>query len=249
MTLRIRNPHRAVLESLARDYADLGARSRMGLRIAIGESKNSYTVAVVGVLREKRQLVLRAPTNDDGSLIAILKGQSLQCHWINATTAFQFRAMVVRNQFEPVPLVHVELPLVVERRTLRGVPRALSTLRALVKAPDDTEAVVVDLSTGGARLAVHADVTLTGGQQILLLARPKILNREFQLSLHCQVTGPITTPEPKHPYVRFYGLVFGELSDNELLILHSCVQEGLAMETDTLSQVLLLNSREMEEGE
>src|SRR5262245_58791332 len=102
MTLRTRNPHRGALEALTRDYADLGARSRMGLRISIGDTKNSFTVAVVGVIREKRQLILRAPVNDDGSLVAVLKGQSLQCHWRNATTAFHFRAMVVRNQFEPI---------------------------------------------------------------------------------------------------------------------------------------------------
>jgi hypothetical protein len=75
-----------------------------------------------------------------------------------------------------------------------------------------------------------------------------MLRREFQLSLHCTVTGPVAPPDQKHPQIKFYGVTFSDLSDNELLILHSYVQEGLAMETDALSQVLLLHSREVEEA-
>ena len=246
MTTLTRNPRRFALENLARDYADIGARSRMGLLISPGDSKVNYTVAVIGVIREKRQLVLRAPVNDDGSLIAVMKGQSLSCRWINATTAFQFRALIVRILFEPVPLVHIELPPVVERRTLRGVPRALSNLRALVQAPAEIEAVLVDISTGGARLAVFEDVELSKGQAIQLLARPHMLHRDFQISLHCHVTGVVTPLDPKHPRIKFYGVTFEHLSDNELLILHSYVQECLSMETDALSQVLLLNSKEVD---
>jgi hypothetical protein len=246
MSTIVRDQRRTVLELLARDYGDIGARSRMGLRIKPGESKISYTVTVAGVIREKRQLVLRAPTNQDGSLIAVAKGQSLHCHWVNATTAFHFRASIARILFEPVPLLYVELPPVVERHTLRGVPRALANLRALLRTPDDTESVIVDISTSGARVAVFEDVQLQKGQEVLLLARPQMLKREFQLSLHCHVTGPVTPPDPKHPHVSFYGLNFSGLSDNELLILHSYVQECLSLETDALTQVLLLNSREVQ---
>ena len=248
MTTIIRNQRRPVLDTLVRDYADIGARSRMGLALTLGEGRQPITVGVVGVIREKRQLVLRAPTNLDGSLIAVMKGQSLACKWINATTAFQFRALIVRILFEPVPLIYIELPPLAERHTLRGVPRALTNLRALVKTPEDIEAVIVDVSTGGARVAVHDDVELSKGQQVAMLARPRMLHREFQLSLHCQVTGPVVPADPKHPHVRFYGLTFGELSDNELLILHSFVQECLTLESDTLSQMLLLHSREVANG-
>jgi hypothetical protein len=248
MTTIIRSPQRSALEALARDYADIGARSRMGLRVSPGESKTSYTVAVIGLIREKRQLVLRAPVNADGSLIAVLKGQSLNCHWVNASTAFHFRASIARILFEPVPLVYVELPPVVERHTLRGVPRALSNLRAMLKTPEDIESVIVDISTSGVRIAVHESVKLVKGQDILLLARPNMLHREFKLSLYCQVTAAVP-PDPKHPHIDFYGVNFDHLSDNELLILHSYVQECLSLETDSLSQVLLLNSKEVDSAD
>jgi hypothetical protein len=116
----------------------------------------------------------------------------------------------------------------------------------MLKTPEDIESVVVDISTGGVRIAVHNSVKLVKGQDILLLARPHMLHREFKLSLHCQVTGPVVSPDPKHPHIEFYGINFDHLSDNELLILHSYVQECLSLETDSLSQVLLLNSKEVE---
>jgi c-di-GMP-binding flagellar brake protein YcgR len=246
MTVLLKNLRRSILEGLIRDYADIGARSRMGLVISQGDSKTTYTVAVIGVIRSKRQLILNAPVNEDGSLIAVIKGQSLSCKWINATTMFQFRALISRILFDPVPLLHIDLPAQVERRTLRGVPRALSHLRAVIQTPEEHEAAIVDISTGGARIAVHEQARLSTDQNIILLARPILLHREFQISLHCRVTGPVTPLDPKHPQIRFYGINFDHLSDNELLILHAYVQECLSLETDGLSQALLLNSKEID---
>jgi Flagellar protein YcgR/PilZ domain len=244
MTALPKNLRRSTLEGLIRDYADFGARSRMGLVISPGDSKVSYTVSVVGVISAKRQLILNAPVNEDGSLIAVMKGQSLSCKWINASTMFQFRVLISRILFDPVPLLHVDLPSQVERRTLRGVPRALCHLRAIIQTPEEQEAAIVDISTGGARIAVHEQTRLSVDQNVVLLARPILLNREFQISLYCRVTGPVTPLDPKHPQIRFYGINFDHLSDNELLILHAYVQECLLLETDGLSQALLLNSKE-----
>jgi hypothetical protein len=242
----MRDPQRAALENLIRDYADIGSRSRMGLLISPGDSKSNYTVDVVGIIRQKRLLVLTAPTTDEGSLIAVIKGQLLTCRWFSATTAFHFRAGITRILFEPVPLVHIELPPVIERRTVRGEPRALATLRTLVKANDDAEGVLVDLSVGGARIAVSENVVLTKGQYVELHTRPQLLQRQYGLILKCQVTGSAGANDPKHPHVRFYGLNFENLSDMDRLVLHSFVQQCLAVESDVLSQVLLASSKEVD---
>ena len=86
----MRDPQRAALDNLVRDYADIGTRSRMGLLISPGDSKTNYTVDVVGIIRQKRLLVLTAPTTDEGSLIAVIKGQLLTCRWFSATTRISF---------------------------------------------------------------------------------------------------------------------------------------------------------------
>jgi c-di-GMP-binding flagellar brake protein YcgR len=241
--------HRAALELLTRDYADISTRSRIGLRITPGESKDSYTVSTIGVIRAKRILVLTAPVTDDGALVAVHNGQTLTCRWFGTTTAFRFRAKILRTLFEPVPLLHVELPPSVERRTVRGVPRALANLRGAVKSPNEIEAVIVDISTSGARIAVRGDTLIRHGQDIVLHARPKMLNRQFDIIVRGQIVASFGNTDPKHPQIQFFGVEFGEISDQTLMILHAYVQECLAFETDTLGQLLMLTSTEVEDIE
>ena len=105
-----------------------------------------------------------------------------------------------------MPLVHIELPPVIERRTVRGEPRALATLRTLVKVNDDAEGVLVDLSVGGARIAVTENVVLIKGQYVELHTRPRLLQREYGLILKCQVTGTAGANDPNPPHVRSMAL-------------------------------------------
>ncbi len=240
---------RVALEHLMRDYADIGARSRIGLRITPGESTDTYTVSAIGVIRPKRILVLTAPVTDDGALVAVHSGQLLTCRWFGATTAFRFRAKVIRILFEPVPLLHIELPSTVERRTVRGVPRALANLRASLKSTTEVESVIVDISTSGARVAVHGHASLERGNDLVLHARPRMLHRQFDLTARCQIVASFGYTDQRHPDVQFFGLEFGEMTDSTLLVLHAFVQECLAFETDTLAQVLMLNSREVDDIE
>ena len=241
--------HRAALESLMRDYADIGARSRIGLRITPGESTDGYTVNVIGVIRAKRILVLAAPVTEDGALVAVMNGQILTCRWFGTTTAFRFRARVLRVLFEPVPLLHVELPSIVERRTVRGVPRALANLRGLIKAQADIETTIVDISISGARIAVHGDTSLKHGQQIVLHTKPKMLNRQLEVVVRGQIVADFGRTDARHPDVQFFGVEFGDLSEQTLLVLHAYVQECLAFETDALAQLLMLVSTEVEDIE
>jgi hypothetical protein len=238
------DPRRS-LEALIRDYADIGARSRVALRVTTGDTAVGYTVGVIGVIRPKRILAITAPTTPDGSLVAVVRGQVLTCRWFSATTVFRFTAAVTRLVFEPIPLIHVELPPIVERRTMRAVPRALCALRALLRAPRDLEAIVVDISTAGARVAVSEEVQLTKGHELVLIVRPKILQRSYEMILRCQVATPVGATDLRHPHVRFYGVNFLDVADNTLLVLHAYVQEHLALETDVLSQLLLHPSKEV----
>jgi c-di-GMP-binding flagellar brake protein YcgR len=238
--------HRAALETLMRDYADIGARSRIGLRITPSDSKDTYMVNAIGVIRAKRILVLTAPVTLDGALVAVHSGQILICRWFGTTSVFRFRAKIVRIMFEPVPLLHVELPPEVERRTVRGVPRALANLRGTVKSSVETRMVIVDISISGARIAVHGNTSLNHGQQIVLHARPTMLNRQFELVIKGHIVADFGSSDPKHPEVQFVGVEFGAVSDQTLLVLHAYVQECLAFETDTLAQVLMLASKEVD---
>lgn len=239
----------AALDALVKDYADIGARSRVGLRITPSELKDSYTVSVIGVIRPKRLLVLTAPVTDDGALVAVHNGQILTCRWFGATTAFRFKARIIRILFEPIPQILVELPTIVDRRTVRGVPRALANLRAVVTAQKDFDSAIVDISTSGARIAVGKEAKLQRGDQIVLKAKPKMLHRQFELTCDCNVIAGFGVTDPRHPDVQFFGFEFGDMEDSTLLVLHAYVQECLAFETDALAQVLLLYSKEVDDIE
>jgi len=233
------------LEILIRDYADIGARSRIAMRVSFGDLKVGYNVSVVGIVRTKRILALTAPITPEGSLAVVMKGQLLTCRWFSSTTAFRFRASVSRVSFEPIPLVHIDLPPMIERRTMRGVPRGLCALRAVLKTPRDVEAIMVDLSTTGARVAVSEETNVEKDQELTLLIQPTLLRRNYELIIRCQVTAPTGAVDPKHPHVRFFGLNFLDVSDYTMLTLHAYVQECLAVETDVLSLVLMNPSKEV----
>lgn len=229
---------RALLTKLAKDYGDAAQRARFTLSIAPGDGTQTYNVWVLGVVREKRHLIVTAPTTTNNALIAVVKGQSLTCRWFNPTTAFRFKAAILKLAFEPIPVLYLELPTEIERKVARRLPRALINMHAIVRRPEALEALVLDLSVGGARLALTREETLTLHQQIQLNIRPRMLDRSFLLTVECTVTNVMGATDPSHPEVQFVGVEFKDVSEHDLLILHACVQEQLAYEADWLTQVL-----------
>lgn len=229
---------RMILESFANAYGDAAERSRYGLIITPGDAKTSYPVAALGLVRDKRYLIVTAPETEDHGLLAVVKGQAVTCRWFNATTAFRFRATILKLAFEPIPLVYLGLPENVERTIVRQLPRALANLHAVIRTPDSVEALVVDLSVGGARIAVAGELDIEKGQTLELVMRPRMLARDYMILLDCTVTAVLGHTEAQHPEVYFYGLSFQKVTDSDLLILHAYVQSCLAVESDWLSQAL-----------
>jgi hypothetical protein len=235
---RSRNVAGSVLDRFAREYGDAATRSRYGLTVSSGESTKSYSVTALGVARDRRFLIVSAPENEERKLIAVVKGQALTCRWFNATTAFRFRATIAKIAFEPLPLLYLELPEHVEHNAVRQLPRALANVSALLKAPKPAEAVIVDLSVGGAKIAVAADLGIDKGSAAALILWPRILDRDFLLRLNCTVSSILGHTERDYPNIFFYGLSFENLGERELLALHAFVQGCLATEFDWLTQVL-----------
>ena len=234
----MQNESRAILGKLAKDYGDAAQRARFTLSIAPGDGTQTYNVWVLGVVREKRHLIVTAPTTTNNALIAVIKGQALTCRWFNPTTAFRFKATILKLAFEPIPVLYLELPPEIERKIARRLPRALINMHAVVRRPEPLEALVLDLSVGGARLAIRREETMTIHQQAQLNIRPRMLDRSFLLTIECVVTNVMGVTDPEHPDIQFIGVEFRDVSEHDLLILHACVQEKLAHEADWLTHVL-----------
>jgi len=240
MSTFIRSP----MEMLVRAYSELGRRTRLELQVSPGDGELRCNCAVLGVVRGQRLVMIAAPRTRDNSLIAVTKGHGMTCQWLNATTAFRFRAVIANLAFEPAPIVYLGQMSNVRRRTLRGDPRAVTALTGALRTPALIAALVTDLSLSGARIGVAGEPALETGQKVELALRPKHFGRDFTLDLDCTVAGSMGHADPDHPSISFFGLQFDTPSDHALLVLHACVQERLAQETDLLSQLLMSESSE-----
>jgi len=224
------------LVALQRDYGPTSTNQRFALSVASVDSDESYHAWVIGV--HDQSIILTAPRRPNGSLVSVSVGQSWMCRAFQMTSAFRFRSTVLKVVFEPYPHVHIEAPKHVERRTVRGRPRAAVFVPARLEAPHAAASVFVDLSVSGGRLALEQDVPLERGQAIRIATSLELMESLFELRLRATVIAVFGPSDGRHPRVRFYGIKFDALTEVERLVLHSFVSGQLAMELNSLWQML-----------
>jgi hypothetical protein len=145
---------------------------------------------------------------------------------------------VQKVAFEPFPHLHLEAPKNVEKRKVRGRPRANVFVHASVDAPLTSPCVFVDLSVTGGRIAVDEGVKMERGDVVQLSIKLDMIDFHFDLSLKATIVGSFGASDGRHPKVAFYGVQFDSLTELESLILHGFVNQHLADELNGLWQVL-----------
>jgi hypothetical protein len=223
------------LAALQKDYGASAGR-RFALSVASSDSEEAYSTWVIGV--HNRSIILTAPRRANGSLVSVTVGQSWLCRAFQMTSAFRFRSAVLKVVFEPFPHVYIEAPKHVERRTVRGKPRAAVFVDVALQAPLAAPAVIVDLSVSGGRLAVEDGIKLERGQPLRIALKLELIDSQFELSLKGSVIALFGANDGRHPGVLFYGIKFEGLTEVERLVLHSFVSGQLAMELNSLWQIL-----------
>jgi len=224
------------LQALQRDYGAAGAGRRFALSVATDEGEESYSTWVVGA--HKQNIILTAPRRADGSLVPVAVGQAWVCRAFQMTSAFRFRSNVLKVLFDPFPHVHIEAPQHVERRIVRGRPRAAVYIDVNVESPTPAQGVIVDLSISGGRLATEHEVRLERGATAQIGMHLELIDSQFELHLKASVVADFGACDSRHPQVRFYGLRFEPLSELESLVLHSYVSGQLALELNSLWHML-----------
>jgi hypothetical protein len=154
------------------------------------------------------------------------------------TSAFRFAAEVMKVASEPFPHLHLKLQKPVERRKVRGYPRARVAVNAELRIPRATPCVVVDVSASGARLAVDSDWALKLGQLVRLVMSLPMLGASFDLSLECSVITALGAIDSRFPNACFYGIKFTAPDEKDNLVLHGFVSERLVAELYPLWSVL-----------
>jgi PilZ domain/Flagellar protein YcgR len=230
------------LTALNRDYANISQRARCGVKIAPRETGESYFCWVIGVSQENRGLVMTAPARSDKALAAISKGQVWFCRMFSSTSVFRFRGAILKVAFDPYPYLHILVPEVIEKRLIRQLPRALVSLQATLTVPESHFASVVDLSVGGARIAVDKTLELDVGHPLHLNVTIEVLGRAQELCLKAKVAVVYGMIDTRHPGIAFYGLSFEGLDERITFLLHGYVQQQIASEYDGLGQILARNA-------
>lgn len=224
------------LAGLQKNYGASSAGRRFALTVASDDTDDAYNTWVIGV--HNQSIMLTAPRRPNGALVSVTVGQVWLCRAFQMTSAFRFRSAVLKVVFEPFPHVHIEAPRHVERRTVRGKPRAAVFVRVALELPLAAPAVLVDLSLSGGRLAVEEGVKLERGQGVQIAMKLELIDSQFELSLKGIVIAQFGASDGRHPKVAFYGIKFESLSEVEKLVLHSFVSGQLAMELNSLWQML-----------
>ena len=199
------------LVALGRDYGAASVGRRFALTIAAPDGDENYSAWVIGV--HDRSIIVTAPRRTNGALVTFKLGQACVCRAFQMTSAFRFRSTVARVVFEPFPHLHIEAPL-------------------------PTAAVIVDLSVSGGRLAVEEGVNFLRGHALRIGMKIQLIDSTFDLTLKANVVRVFGVSDGRHPKVHFYGIRFEGLSELERLVLHGYVSGELALELNSLWQLL-----------
>jgi hypothetical protein len=225
------------LDALYRDYDAGGDGQPLSITIAKSDTDKAFSVQLMGV--HGRSIIVTAPVQADGSLVPVMPNQVFVCRTFQLTSTFRFTAAATKSAFEPFPHLYLQLKKEVERRQIRGAPRAKVAVRAELQTTGKLPCVLCDLSMGGARLAVDiAEFALEKGKQAKLVATLDILKRKFVLEVPITVLNSLGPTDPRHPNVTFYGVRFDTLGERESLVLHGYVGEHLLSEVHGLWQML-----------
>ena len=235
-----RAPVISPLERFARDHTAGMGRWRPSLRMSRDDAGESYATRILAV-HDRHCLLLSAPVRADGTWVSVIASQNWVFRTLYHTTALRFQANVLKTVFDPFPHLHVEVPHSVERRVVRKAPRLAVSLHATLLAGEASiPALIVDLSVGGARVAVDASVALREGQQVTFSFMLPIDERHYSLELKAGVLAREASSDPNHPDVASYRVQFEPLADVAMLTLHAFVNGLLAVDLDNFGRLIAL---------
>lgn len=222
------------------DYRRSNPARGFPMSMARDETSEAFRTFVAGV--HEQILIVGAPRRADGVLVAVTPRQAWLCRTFQGTSAFRFLGTVLKVAFEPFPHLYLEVPQNIEKRKIRNKARATVLLSAVIETPAATQCIVVDLSVGGGRIATSEDVVLERDRAIRLGLTLQTMGSQYNLSLRATVARSFGANNPDHPRVAFYGIRFESLSELDAGVLNGFVHSELALELNSLWQVLSRSS-------
>jgi hypothetical protein len=221
----------AALEAYAREQQEALTGHGPAVRMSTAGGEHSYLTSIVGMTGQQI-LIIAAPKSDEGEPADIQLGQRWVFRTIHHTTAVRFEGIVKSVVAGDTPHVYVELTSDIERRVVRKAARVAVSMRATLLLPTAVQALVIDLSIGGARVAIDADMTLDSGHSVMCSTTITIVDRLYALELK----GLVLSREPplaNHPDIAIYRMRFDSFSDISFLALQAYLATQLVKELDS----------------
>ncbi|MET0983884.1 MAG: flagellar brake protein [Steroidobacteraceae bacterium] len=229
------------LDKFMREHAIALAKPRPNLRMSREDGSESYPTRIIG-MHDRNSMILAAPIRPDKTFVPVFDRQTWFFRALYHTTAIRFQAVVLKAVFEPFPHLHIDVPRSMERKLVRSAPRVPVCLRANIVEPSNASAVIVDLSVGGARIAVNADVVLEQQQRVRFTANVAVYQRSVALDLTGTVL-PREAGEEGIADVMFHRLQFEPLDNFQLLALEAHLNSQLAIDADSFWRLVTLGSK------
>ena len=224
------------LDELQNDYQHTAERQQIGFRME--REGVAYRTRVVGMSEDGSGLMMSGPLTMEGAPAQLREGEGWTFRALYSTAAVRFNAVVVAVNTYPFPYFCASQLTEIDRRNVRRWPRTATALETARKG--EARRIIVDLSVGGARVAVKHQAPLQKGQSLLLNPMLQLAVGIKPMSIDATVMNIYGSSDPKHPRIDFYGVQFEKLPDQDRLILHAYVQEHLNAELDRVWQVLAL---------
>jgi hypothetical protein len=219
----------AALEVYAREQHEaLSGRGPM-VRMSTSDRDQSFLTSIVGSSGHA-VFIIAMPKGENGRVADLQAGQRWTFRTIHQTTALRFEGIVRSVVADAEPHAYIELQGEVERRVVRKTPRVAVSVRATL-VPQHVHAIVIDLSIGGARIAIDSVTPLEVGHTLVCSTALTIADRLYALELK----GTVLLREAdvaSHPEIAVYRVRFDSLSDTGFLVLQAYISTAVAEELD-----------------
>jgi len=232
-TVEVQTGSDAVAALLA-DYQHTHARAPVGFRME--REGQVGTSRVIGVSDDGHGLIMSWPTAE--GMLSLVEGQAWTFRAFYAVAVVRFQATVEKVTRGSFSYFYVTQLREIDRRSVREWGRAPTCVWA--SHSGEPPRILVDLSVGGARLAVDERSHLQAGHAVLLNAWLPLAVGRKEVVVDATVLNHYGRVDTKHPTIDFFGVRFENVSDTNRLVLHAYVQQQLSLELDRVWHVLSL---------
>jgi len=197
------------------------------------DNPERFAVKLIGYLPEQ-SLIITTPRKQ-GKPILVREGQAFTVRLLQGSNIFGFVARVLNASSRPYPHLHLAYPQDVESAVVRNAPRVTTRLQATVQRvhqqdqPLEHQALVMDLSSTGAKLVVPERLGATG-EMVQLHLSLKVCGGEDQLQLLGNIRSIRESREAQGPQGYVHGIQFSAMNRFQQVLLCAFVLSEMAEE-------------------